>query len=142
MLKNQRAPPHWDRSEHMNARYDKSFKTLVGSSWESSIPHLPANNGSLVGKRVHSKGARQRGFLEKPPQTLPARLTCPWRHRTPRFREAEAETPLCSPVLPRSSSGISGRQQPQQSPWVYGAQRPWGQLILCCSGGGERGAAR
>lgn len=47
----------------MNARYDKSFKTPLGFSRESSIPYLPAN-------KVPSKGAREKGFLEKPPQTL------------------------------------------------------------------------
>lgn len=73
MLENQSDPPqNCDRFWNLNARYDKSFKKAFGFSCESTIPYQPANNGGLDGKRVPSKGARERGFLEKPPQTLPA----------------------------------------------------------------------
>lgn len=87
--------------------------------------------------------ASGRGFLEK----LPTDPACWIRdaHKAPSPAEAPLKTlrhflfwkqncPLYSPALPRSSSGISGRQRPQQSPF-YRAERQWGQLVLCCSGG-------
>lgn len=121
----------------------KEFLKPFGSPHQATIPHLPANRGGLGGEKKFTSESQREGLFGEAPHR-PCLLDS-WCNKAPSSAEAPLKTlrhflfwkqncPLYGPALPRSSSGISERQRPQQSPF-YKAEQQWGQLVLCCSGG-------
>lgn len=123
MLENQSDPPqNCDRFWNLNARYDKSLKkhlvSLVSPPSHTSLQTTVAWMGKEFPPREPERGA----FWRSPHRpclldSVPFLADVPLETLRPPLSGGRSRKPLHSPVLPRSSSGISGRQEPQQSPW-------------------------